>query len=248
MSYVPPRKKRRIPLELETGRPYQGRIINWNDEKGYGFIQLMPGHENLFFHISTFAYHHRRPAADTAVTVLAVPGQKGGWQASRVLLREHEQAIMEEGIYDIAENSQPKKLEGYLYAFLDVLYFLGLTLISIPLAIISAIISVLTVALYRYDKRAAEQGTQRIPNSALHLASLLGGWPGALIARPLLRHKLTKNASAASSGQASSPTSASSTPSSPTCRRTARWSTSNPNTSQEPHERQRTQNPRPRQP
>ena len=142
----------------------------------------MPGHENLFFHISTFAYHHRRPAADTAVTVLAVPGQKGGWQASRVLLREHEQAIMEEGIYDIAENSQPKKLEGYLYAFLDVLYFLGLTLISIPLAISSAIISVLTVALYRYDKRAAEQGTQRIPNSALHLASLLGGWPGALIA------------------------------------------------------------------
>ena len=192
MSYVPPRKKRRIPLELETGRPYQGRIINWNDEKGYGFIQLMPGHENLFFHISTFAYHHRRPAADTAVTVLAVPRQKGGWQASRVLLREHEQAIMEEGIYDIAENSQPKKLEGYLYAFLDVLYFLGLTLISIPLAISSAIISVLTVALYRYDKRAAEQGTQRIPNSALHLASLLGGWPGALIARPLLRHKLNQ--------------------------------------------------------
>ena len=157
MSYVPPRKKRRIPLELETGRPYQGRIINGNDEKGYGFIQLMPG-----------------------------------CQASRVLLREHEQAIMEEGIYDIAENSQPKKLEGYLYAFLDVLYFLGLTLISIPLAISSAIISVLTVALYRYDKRAAEQGTQRIPNSALHLASLLGGWPGALIARPLLRHKLNQ--------------------------------------------------------
>jgi len=48
------------------------------------------------------------------------------------------------------------------------------------------------VALYRYDKRAAEQGTQRIPNSALHLASLLGGWPGALIARPLLRHKLNQ--------------------------------------------------------
>ena len=192
MSYVPPRRKRRIPLDLAENTPYQGRIINWNDEKGYGFIQLMPGHENLFFHISTFAYHHRRPTADTAVTVLAVPGQKGGWQASRVLLREHEQAIMEEGIYDIAENSQPKKLEGYLYAFLDVLYFLGLTLISIPLAISSAIISVLTVALYRYDKRAAEQGTQRIPNSALHLASLLGGWPGALVARPFLRHKLNQ--------------------------------------------------------
>ncbi|MFC2527262.1 MAG: DUF1294 domain-containing protein, partial [Veillonella parvula] len=45
--------------------------------------------------------------------------------------------------------------------------------------------SVLTVILYRYDKRAAEQGGQRIPNTTLHLPSLLGGWPGALIARPL---------------------------------------------------------------
>ena len=192
MSYVPPRRKRRIPLDLAENTPYQGRIINWNDEKGYGFIQLMPGHENLFFHISPFASHHRRPAADTAVTVLAIPGNKGGWQASRVLLREHEHAIMEDSIYDIAEHSQPKKLEGYTYAALDTLYFLGLTLVSIPLGITSAILSILTVALYRYDKRAAEENLQRVPNSALHLASLLGGWPGALIARPLLRHKLNQ--------------------------------------------------------
>ena len=192
MSYVPPRRNRRIPLDLAENTPYQGRIINWNDEKGYGFIQLMPGHENLFFHISTFAYHHRRPAADTAVTVLAIPGNKGGWQASRVLLREHEHAIMEDSIYDIAEHSQPKKLEGYTYAALDTLYFLGLTLVSIPLGITSAILSILTVALYRYDKRAAEENLQRVPNSALHLASLLGGWPGALVARPFLRHKLNQ--------------------------------------------------------
>ena len=191
-SYVPLRKKRRIPLNLAENTPYQGRIINWNDEKGYGFIQLMPGHENLFFHISTFAYHHRRPAADTAVTVLAIPGNKGGWQASRVLLREHEHAIMEDSIYDIAEHSQPKKLEGYTYAVLDILYFLSLTLISAPLGITSAILSVLTVALYRHDKHAAERGGQRVPDTALHLASLLGGWPGALIARPLLRHKLNQ--------------------------------------------------------
>ncbi|MDO4643596.1 MAG: cold shock and DUF1294 domain-containing protein [Cardiobacteriaceae bacterium] len=192
MSYVPSRKKRRIPLELETGHPYQGRIINWNDEKGYGFIQIIPGHENLFFHISSFAYHHRRPAVDTAVTLLAVPGQKDGWQATRVLLREHEHAILEEGIYDIADHSKPKKAEGYIYAVLDVIYFLTLTLLSLPLAIISAFASIAAVALYSYDKRAAEDGKQRIPNTTLHLISLVGGWPGVLIARPLLRHKLNQ--------------------------------------------------------
>ena len=192
MTYAPPRRNRRLPLKLEEGRAYQGRVINWNDEKGYGFIQIQPGYENLFFHISNFAYHHRRPSADIAVTFLATPAQKGGWQASRVLLREHEHAIMESDPYDIADKNQPKRIEGYVYAVLDILYFLGLTLISLPLGITSAIMSVLTVVLYRYDKRAAEQGGQRIPNTTLHLASLLGGWPGALIARPLLRHKLNQ--------------------------------------------------------
>ena len=192
MTYAQSRKNRRIPLRLEEGCPYQGRIINWNDEKGYGFIQIQPGYENLFFHISNFAYHHRRPAVDTAVTFLATRAQKGGWQASRVLLREHEHAIMTGEIYDIADKNQPKRIEGYVYAALDILYFLGLTLISLPLGITSSVMSVLTVVLYRYDKRAAEQGGQRIPNATLHLASLLGGWPGALIARPLLRHKLNQ--------------------------------------------------------
>ena len=192
MTYAPPRRNRRLPLKLEEGRAYQGRVINWNDEKGYGFIQIQPGYENLFFHISNFAYHHRRPSADIAVTFLATPAQKGGWQASRVLLREHEHAIMESDPYDIADKNKPKRVEGYVYAVLDILYFLSLTLISLPLGITSAIMSVLTVILYRYDKRAAEQGGQRIPNTTLHLASLLGGWPGALIARPLLRHKLNQ--------------------------------------------------------
>jgi len=99
---------------------------------------------------------------------------------------------MESDPYDIADKNKPKRVEGYVYAVLDILYFLGLTLISLPLGITSAIMSVLTVILYRYDKRAAEQGGQRIPNTTLHLASLLGGWPGALIARPLLRHKLNQ--------------------------------------------------------
>ena len=112
MTYAPPRKNRRLPLKLEEGRAYQGRVINWNDEKGYGFIQIQPGYENLFFHISNFAYHHRRPSADIAVTFLATPAQKGGWQASRVLLREHEHAIMESDPYDIADKNKPKRIEG----------------------------------------------------------------------------------------------------------------------------------------
>jgi len=52
--------------------------------------------------------------------------------------------------------------------------------------------SVIAFMLYRADKSAAEAGRWRISESTLHLASLMGGWPGALIAQYHFRHKTRK--------------------------------------------------------
>ncbi|MBR7742561.1 DUF1294 domain-containing protein [Phycicoccus sp. BSK3Z-2] len=54
------------------------------------------------------------------------------------------------------------------------------------------VLGLVSFALYRVDKRAARDRTRRIPESGLHLVDLLGGWPGGLVARPLFRHKTTK--------------------------------------------------------
>jgi uncharacterized membrane protein YsdA (DUF1294 family) len=54
------------------------------------------------------------------------------------------------------------------------------------------IFSAITFFAYRSDKRRAEAGEWRIPESTLHFAELIGGWPGALLAQRQFRHKTSK--------------------------------------------------------
>lgn len=53
-------------------------------------------------------------------------------------------------------------------------------------------ISLLTFAVYAFDKRRAVKEGERTPETLLHLLELLGGWPGAFLGQRLLRHKSAK--------------------------------------------------------
>lgn len=53
-------------------------------------------------------------------------------------------------------------------------------------------LSMLTFGCFVADKRAARLGAPRVPESALHLLELLGGWPGAVLAQDVVRHKSAK--------------------------------------------------------
>lgn len=53
-------------------------------------------------------------------------------------------------------------------------------------------LSLITFASYGADKAQAAVQGRRVPEQALHVMSLLGGWPGALLAQQHFRHKTRK--------------------------------------------------------
>jgi len=57
---------------------------------------------------------------------------------------------------------------------------------------IYTLMSLAAFAAHALDKRAATRNRRRTPESTLHALELLGGWPGALLARHLFRHKTRK--------------------------------------------------------
>lgn len=174
------------PLNQITG----GNISYWNDEKGYGFIHYRHKAPGLFFHISSFPYHHHRPQKGEQVYFIAEQHQER-YSACRVVLAQDRDSINDDRILD-SNDIPPHLVEAYIFGLTAIFFYIALAYLSPPLAIASLIISALTFSLYSIDKRASLQHRQRIPEASLHIATMLGGWPGALIARALLRHKTKK--------------------------------------------------------
>ena len=63
-----------------------------------------------------------------------------------------------------------------------------------PVALAYWGMSLLCFAVYAWDKFAARAGRWRTQENTLLLLGLLCGWPGAVLAQQLLRHKVSKDA------------------------------------------------------
>lgn len=56
------------------------------------------------------------------------------------------------------------------------------------------LLSCVSFLQYWSDKRHAQNGRWRTPESTLHFTALLGGWPGGWAAQQVFRHKTRKGA------------------------------------------------------
>ena len=169
---------------------YQGKITNWKDDQGYGFITPNMGGEPLFVHIKAFANRQRRPAIDQIVTYELGSDAQGRPQAgnvSHVLKTSERQRATARAA---GPNRLPLIVAGLFLAFV----ISGALTAKLPLALLWLYTgaSLLTFIAYANDKSAAENGRWRTQESTLHLLALIGGWPGALVAQNRLRHKTSK--------------------------------------------------------
>lgn len=164
----------------------QGKITSWKDEQGFGFITPSRGGERVFVHIKAFANKTRRPVGNEIVTYELAADPMGRARAQNVaFLGERSRRAFAFG----------RRSFFLLVATLFVSVVAAWTYVGKLPAVVSGFYvaaSIVAFTVYVFDKLAAENGWRRTPESTLHMLGLAGGWPGALVAQGLLRHKSKK--------------------------------------------------------
>lgn len=163
----------------------KGSLTAWNDAKGFGFITPEGGGERVFAHISSYA-GRGRPVSDRKVTYSVDKDSQGRLRAGRF-----EYAGAAKVGARIAPGAWAAATVVLLFfAILAGLFHRGYVPVSIPATYGG--VSVVMFVMYWVDKRAAQRGAQRTAEKTLHLFELCCGWPGALMAQQVFRHKTRK--------------------------------------------------------
>lgn len=167
----------------------QGKLINWNDDKGFGFVEPNGGGDRAFVHIKAFKPRSRRPVNGEVIIYELVRENNNRFKAKNIKFAR-----------DAEASSHRKKTRGgsNFGVVFTALFCIGLSvsIISGKLPLIIAglyvAMSLITFIAYAVDKSAAQNGRWRTQEIKLHFFSIIGGWPGACLAQKILRHKSSK--------------------------------------------------------
>lgn len=166
----------------------KGKITSWNETRGFGFITPNSSEKQIFVHIKAFSDRKKTPEIAQTVTYVTSTDKQGrpcavdavlsGWgisQISQINWKDISIPVLIGALCLIVIGLS-------IYSTNITPYILGLYLV----------LSLVTFIIYAFDKSAAKRGAWRTKETTLHLLSLAGGWPGALIAQQVLRHKSQK--------------------------------------------------------
>jgi len=191
----------------------RGVLKSWNDGKGFGFIQPEGGGEPLFVHISAMRGDSRPQVGDNVLYVAGRDDQgrpraqhmrHAGLSLDRPAFPRKPAAARQPAGGNPPKASRRADAAGIRDLPLKLLILAGLCLLPIwgSLALLGQgiwwvalaypLVSLFSFCQYWLDKQHAQKGRWRTPENSLHIAELLGGWPGALVAQQVFRHKTRK--------------------------------------------------------
>lgn len=167
----------------------KGRVREWRDDKGFGFIEPMLPGPAVFVHIKSFKRAGKRPQVGDLLIYELGKDPNGRTRADRVE-------------FSLASNApaparpQSKRRPWAIPLAVIALSAIGTASVMgrVPVLVASVyfLMSLFTYILYVWDKVSAQGSRWRTQESTLLLAGLLGGWPGGLIAQETMRHKTAK--------------------------------------------------------
>jgi uncharacterized membrane protein YsdA (DUF1294 family)/cold shock CspA family protein len=167
----------------------RGRLVNWNDDRGFGFISPSEGGPDVFVHASAFVKEGRHIEIGHEYEFDIDIGKDGRPKAKRI-------------VTVVAEKRRPSLLSTILDrgprflvipAFLFIVVAIA-TVKPVPASwlIVYGVASVACFVGYGLDKRAAHRKEWRVSETILLMVGLVGGWPGAIIGQEVFRHKTQK--------------------------------------------------------
>ncbi len=171
---------------------FTGTLKSWNDDRGFGFIEPDQGGQEMFVHIKSFPSGTGRPSVGQALVFEVELRPNGKKQAHSVQYPVRARGRPAQRVETPARWTAARVCAVPMFAALYA-YVIWCWGFRPPMLFIYGGMSIVAFVAYGIDKAAALSGRRRISENALHLLALAGGWPGALLAQQIFRHKTSKH-------------------------------------------------------
>ncbi|MEQ1737513.1 MAG: DUF1294 domain-containing protein, partial [Rhodoglobus sp.] len=163
-----------------------GVVKAWNPDRGFGFV-TRDGAPDLFLHIKAFPRGASDPSIGDEVTFEVEVQPDGKERAAQARLAD-------ETYVPPVRPTSPIVGALAILAFAAIYSLVEVYWGPLPIWVLFLYlgVSAITFGAYAIDKSAARLKQARVAETSLILLGMFGGWPGAILAQQLLRHKTTK--------------------------------------------------------
>lgn len=171
----------------------RGRVVQWNDDRGFGFIESQDGRRH-FAHISAFERSAARPLAGDPVSFSPVVGTDGRAQAALVRILKVNAPPRPDRPRAASVRSDGLDWRLPMALVLTGLLAAGLLRGSIPweLGLVYLAMGVVSLVAYGSDKLFARTGQWRTSEVTLLGLDFCFGVIGGLLGQSVFRHKTRK--------------------------------------------------------